>query len=157
MKRTERGLTLVELVIAIVVVSIAVTSIMGVMASVGGRSANPIVFMQAQAIAESYLDEINTKAFVYPDPGPVCKTPPALRSDYTAICDFTGLPDTVVRNALGAAIPELSGYSVSVAVTENMGADFIPNLAVVADALKIVVTVTSANDVFNFTSYRTRY
>ena len=156
MIRSQRGLTLVELVIAIVVVSIAVTSIMGVLATVGGRSADPIVFMQAQAIAESYLDEINSKAFVYPDPGPVCKTPPALRSDYTAICDFRGLPDTVVRNAQGAAIAELSGYSVSVAITENMGADFTPALPV-ADAVKIVVTVTSANDDYNITNYRTRY
>jgi MSHA pilin protein MshD len=75
MKRRQQGMTLVELVIAIVVVSIAVTSVMGAMATIGGRSADPIVLMQAQAIAESYMDEITAKAYTLPDANPTCIKP----------------------------------------------------------------------------------
>ena len=157
MKRSQKGLTLVELVIAIVVVSIAVTAVMGTMASIGGRSADPVVLLQAQAIADSYMDEISSKAFVYPDPGPICKAvPPGNRADYTAVCDYNSLPDTVVRNSAGVAIPELSAYSVAVAITVNAGADFSPAITT-ADALKIEVTVTSPNGPFSITGYRTRY
>jgi MSHA pilin protein MshD len=164
MKRRQQGMTLVELVIAIVVVSIAVTSVMGAMTTIGGRSADPVVLLQAQAIAESYMDEISSKAFVYPDPGATCKTIPASRSDYSAVCDYRALPDTVVRNSAGDPITELSAYSVVVVITENAGTDFVPAPATPAapvilapDALKIEVTVTSPNGPFSITGYRTRY
>ena len=157
MKRIQQGMTLVELVIAIVVVSIAVTSVMGAMTTIGGRSADPIVLLQAQAIAESYMDEISSKAFVYPDTGPICKPPPANRADYTAVCDYKGLfPDTVVSNSAGDPITGLSAYSVVVVITENAGTDFTPAIPA-ADALKIEVTVTSPNGPFSITGYRTRY
>ena len=156
MKRRQQGMTLVELVVAIVVVSIAVTSVMGAMATIGGRSADPVVLLQAQAIAESYMDEISSKAFVYPDPGATCKPIPALRSDYTAVCDYRALPYTDVRNSAGDPITGLSAYSVVVVITENAGADFTPAIAA-ADALKIEVTVTSPNGPFSITGYRTRY
>jgi len=164
MRRRQQGMTLVELVIAIVVVSIAVTSVMGAMATIGGRSADPIVLLQAQAIAESYMDEISSKAFAYPDPTAICKPIPALRSDYTAVCDYRALPYTDVRNSAGDPITGLSAYSVVVVITENAGTDFVPAPATPAalvilapDALKIEVTVTSPNGPYTLVGYRTRY
>jgi MSHA pilin protein MshD len=161
MKRRQQGMTLVELVIAIVVVSIAVTSVMGAMATIGGRSADPIVLMQAQAIAESYMDEITAKAYTLPDANPTCTGPfptTKTRATFTLVCDYQGLNDAPPQDSTGADITGLAAYSVAVAITKvpnlvEMGPATSPAL----DAVKIAVTVTSPKGPYTLVGYRTRY
>jgi len=159
MKSRQQGMTLVELVIAIVVVSIAVTSVMGAMATIGGRSADPIVLMQAQAIAESYMDEITAKAYTLPDANPTCIKPiTKTRATFTLVCDYQGLNDAPPQDSTGADITGLAAYSVAVAITKvpnlvEMGPATSPAL----DAVKIAVTVTSPKGPYTLVGYRTRY
>ena len=159
MKSRQQGMTLVELVIAIVVVSIAVTSVMGAMATIGGRSADPIVLMQAQAIAESYMDEITAKAYTFPDANPTCIKPiTKTRATFTLVCDYQGLNDAVPYNSNGDNIAELGAYTVAVAITKVPNTvEIIPVTDPILDAVKIAVTVTSPKGPYTLVGYRTRY
>ena len=58
----ERGATLIELIISIVVISIAASAVLGLLSGSVGRSADAMVMAQAVSIAEAYLEEISLKS-----------------------------------------------------------------------------------------------
>jgi MSHA pilin protein MshD len=66
--RQQRGLTLVELVIFIVIIGIAVAGVLSVMTYTGRNSADPQLRKQALAIAEGLLEEVQAARFTYCDP-----------------------------------------------------------------------------------------
>lgn len=63
----QRGTTLIELIIFIVIVSIGVVGILTVLNVTVAHSADPIVQKQAQAIAEGVLEEVQLGLFAYCD------------------------------------------------------------------------------------------
>src|SRR5207302_2251038 len=64
----QRGATLVELVVFIVLVSIALVSLVTAMSQFTRYSTDPLIRKQALAIAESLLDEIMLMPFTFCDP-----------------------------------------------------------------------------------------
>jgi MSHA pilin protein MshD len=64
----QTGISLIELVIFIVVVSVGVAGILSVMNVTVMHSADPIVQKQASAIAESLLEEVELQPFTWCDP-----------------------------------------------------------------------------------------
>lgn len=148
MKPRARGFTLVELVVAITIIGICSATIIGVTSLTALRSAEVLVSQQATAIAQAYLEEVIAKDFnVQADTG--------LRRDFNDVMDYNALPDTVVRDQLGNAVPGLGGYSVQVAVAAvafASGAIIIP----AAQSRRIVVTVTDPlNQALSVTAYKT--
>jgi MSHA pilin protein MshD len=154
----QRGVNLVELLIAIVIISIASTGVLLVYAQVVGHSADPMIQQQALAVAEAYLDEILARPVDDPDapelggPG----TPEeAARSQFDDVKDYWGLAESPPRNQNGVAEdvdldgnPDLGGYTVTVDVTPNV------NVGGVAMA-RVDVTVTYPPVVsFTLTGYR---
>lgn len=76
----QRGLSLVELVIAIMIVSVSVVGVLMVFDNSVRHSADPMVRKQAVAIAEAMLNEVLAQAYTYCDPQDVANeaaTPPA--------------------------------------------------------------------------------
>jgi MSHA pilin protein MshD len=67
-RRRERGVTLIELVLFIVIVGVASAAILGVMSLTTKQSADPQLRKQALAIAEGMLEEIALARFTYCDP-----------------------------------------------------------------------------------------
>lgn len=65
--RRQVGLTLIELIIFIVVVSVGLAGILSVLNVTVLHSADPLVQKQAQALAEGLLEEIQTGYFAYCD------------------------------------------------------------------------------------------
>ena len=63
----QRGATLIELIIFIVIVSIGVVGILTVLNVTVAHSADPIVQKQAQALAEGLLEEVELGLFAYCD------------------------------------------------------------------------------------------
>ena len=116
MKR-QRGMTLVELVITIVIIGIAAAALFSAMAAITGRSADPLLRQQSLSIAEAYLEEILLQAYLDPGTGTVCPPAPASRIQFDNVCDYAGLDDVGARNARGNAIAALGGYRVQVNVT----------------------------------------
>lgn len=67
-RRRQRGVSLIELVLFIVIVGVASAAILGVMSMTTQRSADPQLRKQALAIAEGMLEEIELARFTYCDP-----------------------------------------------------------------------------------------
>ena len=61
----QRGISLIELIMFIVIVSVALAGILLVMNVTTKGSADPLVHKQALAIAESLLEEVELMPFTY--------------------------------------------------------------------------------------------
>jgi MSHA pilin protein MshD len=148
--RRQRGVTLIELVVAITIVSIAVGGVLGAISAFSSRSADAMLQQQAIAIAQAYLDEILQRWVVDPNGTP----PNTGRGSWDTVDQYSGLSEVGAHDQYGNAIAALSGYSVSVAVTPS-GA--LPGVSSAA-ARRIDVTVTHAPNVtVVLTGYRTSY
>lgn len=149
----QRGMTLVELVIAIVIVGIAAAALYTAMATITSRSADPMLRQQSLAIAEAYLEEILAEDFLDPTSHTQCPPPPAARADFDNVCDYAGLDDAGARGADGALIAGLQDYRVRVVVTPQAF-----NGMSAAAALLVTVTVEAPDgQTLTLSGWRTCY
>jgi MSHA pilin protein MshD len=147
--RSQSGVTLVELVITITIVAIATTAVLGAFTSLSSNSATALVQQQAAAIGGAYLEEALLKSFVDPDGVETGE----VRSTFDDVDDYNGLDDLGARNQLGAALPGLSEYRVTMTAAPGS----LGGLSSV-DVLRIDVIVRHPAGVpMTFTGYRTRY
>ncbi|HEX9395860.1 MAG TPA: type II secretion system protein [Burkholderiales bacterium] len=155
---SDRGFSLVELILAITVIGISMAAVMTVFVVTTQHSADPMARQQAQLIAEAYLDEILIKKFYDPDTNNVCPSPEGSRSAYDNVCDYNSLPDTVVRDQFGTAIAALSAYNAQVSVSDGaVSLNGIDNTSVIR-LLLVTVTVTGPNSTsVTLNAYRTNY
>lgn len=150
--RVQSGFTLVELVIAIVVISLALAGLMGGYSNLMVRSADPLIYQQAVQAANSLMAEVAGKSFPA-SPG-TCTGAGGDRDDYDDVCDFNGYSSSSISDIAGNDA-NLTGYSVSVAVSAA-GTD-LPGLAI-NDAVRIDLTVSHPlNGSFTLSSYRVNY
>lgn len=121
----QRGVTLVELVMYIVIVSVGVAGILAVMNVTTRYSADPMVEQQALLIAESYMEEILHKRFTDPTGGTtqICPSPEGGgRASFDNVCDYHNLNNNAgAVDQLGNTVTGLTAYNVSVTVTGNVG------------------------------------
>lgn len=153
----QTGVTLIELVVSIVIISIAMIGILSVMTLTTSHSADPMIRHQAIAIAQSYMEEIQARNFCDPDTGSCGCTGiyEASRDLYDNVCDYND-PSLAnnIRDQDNNIINELNGYTVNVNVAEK-ALDGIP----ASDSLQIDVQVSHATGLVDvtLTSFRTRY
>ena len=125
----QRGINLIELVISIVIISIACTGVLLVFAQTVRFSADPMIQTQALAVAEAYLDEILARPVCEPAT-PLCAAEtggseegnpslPANRPLLDDIQDYAGLSNSPPQDQNGDPA-DLAGYQVDVAVTANV-------------------------------------
>jgi MSHA pilin protein MshD len=135
-----RGVTLIELVASIVIISIAVLGLILATTGVAGRSGNPLIERQAAAIAHAYLEEVMLANFCDPDfltagqtcsqqcMGSACSAAAcggvgplkeASRGLYDDVCDYNGLNDSGAVDRNGNGIGGLGSYTVRVNVIDN--------------------------------------
>ena len=155
-----RGFSLLEILITIVVLAIAASSIMGVYINVVQKSADPVIQQQAIAIAEAYLEEIQLKQFCEDPPLCVAETGSSegaeSRGIFNDIQDYNALADTVVRDQSNTAIAALSNYSVQV----NVAGQALNGAATIAasDSMRIDVTIDHPGiDPITLSGFRTNY
>ena len=148
--RRQAGTTLIELVIAIVIVSIAASGVLMALSMNVGRSADPMLRHQAVAIAEAYLEEIFLKPFNDPDG----VDGEASRALYDDVDDYNGLVNVGARDQFDAALPGLGDYTVAVTVAPSSA---LPGIAAI-DLYLINVTVTRAAEInFTVSAYRANF
>ena len=147
-ERRQHGMTLIEMVIAMVVIAIGLAGVMLAFSTVGAGSADPVVERQLQAVAEEMLEEISLKPFAA-----AANTAAAAcaRNTYNDVADYNGYASSgQVCTIDGTPIPALAGYSVSVSVVSS-------TLAGVAGALKISVSVSRGSLSLTLVGWRTDY
>ena len=103
--RKQHGVTLVELLVSIVIVSIAASGVLGVLSMTTAASANTMIRHQAAAIAEAYLEEIMLKPVADPDGA----DGEAARADFDDLDDYDGLLN-VDADQFGTPIAGLGNY-----------------------------------------------
>lgn len=106
--KNQYGVTLVELILTMLIISIALVGILSVINLTVSHSADPVVQQQAIAIAESYLEEILLQNY--------SGSASANRADFDDVDDYNNLLDNGVHDQLGTAIAGLAQYTVSVSV-----------------------------------------
>lgn len=183
----QRGISLVELIMFIVIVSIALAGILLVMDTVTKGSADPLIHKQSLAIAESLLEEVELMPFTYcdpDDPTAATATSPAEctvriesagldaafapyqaidETRYSNTAPFDNVNDYDAFSMSGAGgIKDITGATISAALNGysasiNVSNAILPSVAA-GDALLIAVTVTGPDGVgVVVEGIRTRY
>ncbi len=151
-KPRQRGFTLIELIIFIVVVSVGLAGILLVMNTVVKSSADPMVRKQAMVLAESILEEVMQKK--YADPDPLVTTGETTRATMDDVSDYHGKTETLFNSASGAGgwPVALDGYLVTIEVPETTlgGSSPVP-------AKKVTVTVSRGSESISLSGYRANY
>ncbi len=149
---TQRGFTLVELVVSIAIISIAVTALLGILSDVSTRSGQSLVQAEAIEIGSAYLNEVLLRSFADPDGIPVEPS----RDLFDDIGDYNGLTDIGARDQFNRLIPGLGQFTVNVniAVPAAGALGAVP----VASMRRVDVTVTHPTGVtVRLSGYRTAY
>lgn len=172
----QRGITLIEQIMFIVIVSVGVIGLVSVMNPAIRASADPMRTKQLVAIAESLLNEVMHQPFTWCDPDDAtaatalsyadCANPqntfgatPAGESRYgtapgTAfdnVADYAG-PMATIDDPSG--INAMVGYTANIAIARTGTA---LGLADDTAALSVTVTVNHGSESFSLTGYRFRY
>lgn len=178
----QRGVSLVELIVFIVVVSAAVAGVLTAFTATTRSSGDPMIEKQALAIAEAVLEEVELQPFTYCDPddtqaatalsaaacsaggaeamGPESAAPYGPESRTGATNPFDNVNDYNnfnmsggISDIAGNAISGLDGYSVTVGVAgQALGT------IGTTESLLIAVTVTGpGHTTVVLHGYRTRY
>lgn len=127
-----RGVTLVELVVSIAVIGAALAGVMLVIVRNTSSSADPVVWRQATAVAEAYLEEILTKNFT-------ADGPEASRDLYDDIFDYNTIVNESPPRDQNGAPSALTNYSVTVQVATEALNDITAGSN---NAARVQVTVT---------------
>ncbi|HMX16842.1 MAG TPA: prepilin-type N-terminal cleavage/methylation domain-containing protein [Rhodocyclaceae bacterium] len=168
----QAGVTLIELVVFMVVISVGVAGILSVFQLVVGRSADPLPRKQALAIADGLMEEILAAGFTWCDGADPnletaasaagCTTAEAIGPEagnarpYDNVNDYNGLTLAAVTD-LSNTIAGPAGYTASVTVAN---ATIGPAGSTVGGGGALLVTVT-VSDPFGgsvaLQGVRTRY
>lgn len=146
-RRHQRGFTLIELIIFIVVVAAGLAGILSVMNTVVASSADPMVRKQTIAIAESLLEEILLKEYANPatdgDTGTV-------RAQFDDVDQYANYSTTGIQDPLGVPVPGLGAYNVEPVVVEEvqLGGQTVK---------RVTVSVTGPQGAISLVGYRGNY
>lgn len=162
----QQGVTLVELVISIVIMSVAMVGVLSAFGFGVSRSADPLWQNKSLKLAQLYLDEILAKP--YDDNTPVGGLPEVAapscaalgresgetaRINFDDVDDYNGTDDSPPVSLVGALDASYTAYRVTVTVTCDSAN--VVSASGVNHAKKILVTVTPPEQAaMSFAAYK---
>jgi len=177
-------MTLIELIVFVVIVSVALAGVLTVLNITSRTSADPMIRKQALAVAESVLEEVMLQPFTWCDPNDrSAATATSATLDGTAT-DITNCWDAVegigketvatVTESRGHAtspldnVSDYHGEAIGTSISGAGATPYVANVTVAAAdlreltaasgaALLITVSVTAAGETIQLQAYRTRY
>lgn len=174
--RPPHGLSLIELLIFIGIVSIALAAVLRTFVQAGSASADPLLRRQALAIAESLLEEVQLMPFTFCDSedasvetassaagcagapeaiGPETGETRTGLPSFDHVNDYHGFSMAGIKDLTGTAVAGLESYSASVSVAP---ANLHTLGAASGDVLAITVTVSGPGGTqIALTGYRSRH
>ncbi len=175
--RRSSGFTLVEMIVAMVIISVVVAGLVPLVGLVK-NSADPMITKQAESIAEALMDEVRLAGFTWCDPadanfatagsaagcasvaegiGPESGNvrPYDNVNDYNVFC---ATPMATITNMTGTADVGLNGFTAKICVSPYaLDLSTAAGDIKTAPALKIDITVAKGSTSFTLSGWRTRY
>lgn len=148
-ERCVRGFTLVEMIIAIVIIGVGLAGVLAAFNISVRGSADPLVRKQMLAIAEEMLEEILLKPYAA-GPGTISGCNRAAADD---VSDYNGYASAGICDIDGNPVAGLSGYNLNVAVANATLSDG----AVTVPSLRVTVTVTHGGESLSLVGWRTDF
>jgi MSHA pilin protein MshD len=149
----QSGVSMVELIMFIVIISIAVAGILLVMNKVSGHSADALVRKQALAVAESLLEEIELQDFISASGATNAVTQANRASEYHIVSNYNNFATSGIFPVSGVVIAGLANYNASVAVSGVA----LGNIAAASSVLITVSVTDPQNNAILISGYRTAY
>lgn len=170
--RRQRGLTLIELIMFIVIVGAALAGVLTVLDHTTRHSADPLVRKQALAIAEAILEEVMLQPFTWCDPDDANAATATSYASCATAALRQNLASAKAGEARGTTAPldnvlDYNGESISTNVAGGGAAPYSASVTVAASSLNdiidadasllITVSVTAPGETIQLQGYRTRY
>lgn len=161
-RRAQGGVTLIELLVFIMIIGIAATTLVSVMGNLGQHSAALLPDKQAQTLAAGFLDEILAQPFTYCDPddanaatavnaagcaslaetlGPEAGEARGGATPFDNVNDYSGFGPAPPSFPDASGIPGLAAYRMQATVQSAGAIAGVPAI----DTLLVTVTVTPPN------------
>lgn len=147
----QRGFTMVEMIIAMVIISAALAGVLAVLSRTAVFSASPMATKQMAAIADGMLEEVLQKPFKADGPTAAIGCD---RSAFNEVSDYSNYKDKPVCDISGTPGP--AGYTVSVSVT-NAGGAMLTGGIPATDTYLVTVTVKNGSDSHTVSGWRTNF
>ena len=142
-KARTRGFTLIEVVVALVVITVGLAGVMAALRVAVAASADPLEAKQLTMAAEALMDEIMLQPF---NPAPNAATTGCSRASFNDVDDYNGYRSTGICLPDGQAIAALSGYSASV--------DVAAAVVGTVPTKRITVTITRDGNSFSLVAHK---
>lgn len=145
LRRDQRGITLIDLIVVIVIVGIALPPMIGLFIQQMRQSTFGVNVTRANHLASTLFEEIRSKRGDENAGAPSTALGPELgetRLTYDDVDDYHGLNESPPKDSLGNDVADSAGFRQQVSVCYVAGADLNTCIGGVTLYKKITVTVT---------------
>lgn len=143
--RDERGFTLVDLILVIIIVAIAIPPMLALFIQVVSGSTFGVTVSRANALASTLREEIQSKKWDENSPPPSLILGPETgesRAIFDDVDDFDGLDESPPRDSQGAILAGFTGFRQQVSVCYVANTDFDTCIGGPTMYKQVTVTVT---------------
>lgn len=160
--RRMSGFTLIEMIIAIVIIGVGLAGVLTAFTTTVRSSAEPLIHKQMLAVAEEMLEEILLKPFAVTGVAPVnaatpCGVAAAVRTAFNDVSDYHNYQTAGICGIDGVAVAGLATYGLRVTVVQNAAvATDLAGLPIGA-VKRIAIVVTQGNETISLVGWRTDY